>query len=185
MQYLTKFGEATIQLRDELVEFWKCLDPTEIKKTNYNPKHSKMLDEIGRWFGFSREFGVGDDSVTLQDKHLQRLISTKLWGTGYDGSRESLQAGISLALGNEFQLLMQTDQTTPATVNVILVIRTTEGNWDSIDDKLFTAGYYLNPSLGIKYNLEVVDDTTMKYDVVDLYDSDKHYDKQKYNEGLI
>jgi len=174
-QYLTSYGNIYVTFENQILDFWRHLDPARIKADNYDPKYSTVLTQIGMWFGYAREFGVDGLSVMLEDHHLERLIRTKLWSIGYDGTREVLESNVKRIFGTEMKLVIQTVQSDHAFVNVLL-IRSSSLIWDSVDDLLWSNEYYINASVGISYELTAITDDTLIYDTGAEYDSELKYD---------
>ena len=174
-QHLTNYGDIYVTFEQQILDFWIHLDPAKIKADGYNVKYSSVLTQIGMWFGYAREFGVGGTSVELLDHHLERLIRTKLWSIGYDGTREVLESNIKKIFGTEMKLVIQTVQESHADVNVLL-IRSSSLIWDAVDDLLWDNGYYINASVGISYNLDAITDNTIIYDTGTTYDGTQEYD---------
>lgn len=157
----------------------------------------EALRFISSWFGFSREFTVmprdQEDSpfvITLSDRAMERIIRTKLWRLGFDGSRRTNLENIKRIFGSSQSLqisLYNNLDHQPATANMLL-LASSEEVFDLGDDSgpgedaiLWQNGYYNNEVLGINYIYNAVNIKTLVYDA-SSYDEDKIYDGQVYIE---
>lgn len=164
---------------------------TQVEKYGFR----EALRIISSWFGFSREFTViprdQEDSpfiITLSDRGMERIIRTKLWRLGFDGSRRTNLENITRIFGSSQSLqisLYNNISHQPATANMLLLASSEEvfdlGTEEGLgeDAILWQNGYYNNEVLGINYLYNAVNINTLVYDA-STYDEEKIYDGQVY-----
>lgn len=190
VKYLRSWGTIMVDTVKAISSFWNDLNIDRIDAGIDADRD--VVTKLGLAFGFPREFGFThydleahewvENTVWLKDHHLIRLVRTKVWGVGFDGTRESLIRNISTTLGSSsgestgLKIIIANHPEYEASVRA-QIIYDDRASWDDVDTLLWNSGLYLNPTLGIEYSLEALHSRALIYDSGSgKYDDEKVYD---------
>lgn len=149
------------------------------------------LEIVSKWFNINRDFKctlINPDTnkpysavLQLSDREMFRLLKTQLWKIGFDGTTESLEFNLKYAFTTsdtteDLSIFIYNHENEPATARILLLYK--PGTFTSNDQRLWLAGYYNNPILGINYIYNAVPNNQLVYDLNVKYDG-------RWDEGVV